>query len=151
MPLDTRTGGDIIADAGGSDTCQTRKANSMRYVLPILIMIAVTNLGCRRWWTRRSARDAGPETATTQPETPPLSELAPQPTEPKPPVSSTQPSPGPAPKPGATYTLVKDDTFWSVAQAAYGDGSLWTKIKQANPGVDPNDLKVGQVIKIPPK
>ncbi|MBL7133087.1 MAG: LysM peptidoglycan-binding domain-containing protein, partial [Phycisphaerae bacterium] len=36
-------------------------------------------------------------------------------------------------------------------QAAYGDGSLWTKIKQANPGVDPNDLKVGQVIKIPPK
>lgn len=123
----------------------------MRYILTILMMIAMMGLGCQRWRARRSARYTGPEPAGAEPEARPLSELAPQPTKPKPPESSAQPPPRPVPTPGATYTLVKGDTFWSVAQAAYGDGKLWTKIKQANPGVDMNALRVGQVIKIPPK
>jgi len=113
----------------------------MKYIVPIIIMIAVMDLGCKGL-QRRSAKQtpAGPPTA--KPEIRPLSELAPQPAKPSPKTATT---------PGTTYTVAKGDTFWSIAQRVYGDGKLWTKIKQANPGVDMNALMVGQVIKIPPK
>ena len=117
----------------------------MRYIVPIIIMIAVMDLGCKGLSARKATPSPGPPAAKAEDR--PLTDLAPQPTKPKPP----EPSATPAPKPGTTYTIVKDDTFWSIAQRVYGDGKLWTKIKQANPGVDMDALKVGQVIKIPPK
>ncbi len=123
----------------------------MRYVVPIIIMIAVMDLGCQGLKRRRSASQPPPEPAAGKAEDRPLSELAPQPTKPKPPEPSAKPSPRPAATPGTTYTVAKGETFWSIAQRIYGDGKLWTKIQQANPGVDMNALKVGQVIKIPPK
>lgn len=122
----------------------------MRYIVPIIIMIAVMDLGCKRM-RYRSASPNPPQPAGGKAEDRPLSELAPQPTKPKPPEPSAKPPPRPAPTPGTTYTVAKGDTFWSIAQQVYGDGKLWTKIEQANPGVDMNALKVGQVIKIPPK
>lgn len=123
----------------------------MRYIVPIIIMIAVMDLGCQGLQRRRSARHDPPEPPGAEPQTRPLAELAPQPTKPKPPESPAKPSPRPDPTPGTTYTIAKDDTFWSIAERVYGDGKHWTKIQQANPGVDINSLKVGQVIKIPPK
>ncbi|OIP97728.1 hypothetical protein AUJ94_01895 [bacterium CG2_30_40_12] len=35
---------------------------------------------------------------------------------------------------GGTYTVVKGDTLWEIAQAKYGDPYMWTKIRDANTG-----------------
>lgn len=37
----------------------------------------------------------------------------------------------------------------SIALAKYGSANKWVELAQANPLVDPNRLKVGQVIKLP--
>ncbi len=52
-----------------------------------------------------------------------------------------------------TYTVQKGDTLWSIAQRFLGDGKRWREIIDANPGMDPvpANLKVGQVITLPPK
>lgn len=33
---------------------------------------------------------------------------------------------------GSTYTVVRGDTLWEIAEAKYGSGFEWTKIKDAN-------------------
>jgi hypothetical protein len=44
----------------------------------------------------------------------------------------------------------KGETLRSIAKAMYGDGSKWTRIKNANPSVrDPNHLKVNTKLRIP--
>ena len=136
----------------------------MRWIA-LIMMLAAVQLGCKKLSLGRSGKDTQPQSqpAKAEPEKRPLSELAPQPTgpqpvepaakEPLPEVSAPtkQPPPKAAPAAGTTYKIVKGDTYWSIAQRVYGDGKLWPKIQQANPGVDMNSLKVGQVIKIPPK
>lgn len=49
------------------------------------------------------------------------------------------------------YTVYKKgETMRSIARSWYGDGSLWTRIKAANPKVrDPNNLKVGLQLRMP--
>lgn len=48
-----------------------------------------------------------------------------------------------------TYTIKSGDNLTSVALELYGSGNHWVQIAQANPLVDPDRLKVGQVIKLP--
>jgi len=50
---------------------------------------------------------------------------------------------------GKTYTVKKGDTLSSIAKQVYGNGNLYNKIVKANPGIDPNKIKVGQKITIP--
>jgi 5'-nucleotidase len=50
---------------------------------------------------------------------------------------------------GSTYTVKKGDTLYGIARARYGDGKQWKRIAEANPGVDPNKIKVGQTLVIP--
>ncbi len=59
-----------------------------------------------------------------------------------------QPMNNAAPQAG-TYTIRKGDTLWSIAQQVYGDGQRWQDIVNANPGLDPNKLRVGQKIVLP--
>ncbi len=49
------------------------------------------------------------------------------------------------------YEVKKGDTLWKIAETYYGDGSLYTKIFEANRDVlsDPNRIKVGQKLRIP--
>lgn len=47
------------------------------------------------------------------------------------------------------YVLVKGDNFWDLARNAYGEGALWKKIADANPGMRPRALPVGAEITIP--
>jgi peptidoglycan DL-endopeptidase LytF len=57
-----------------------------------------------------------------------------------------------APVPGQEYTIRAGDTLFKIATAAYGAGSAnagVTAIEAANPGINPNNLQVGQEIKIP--
>ena len=49
------------------------------------------------------------------------------------------------------YTIQKGDTLYDLAIEHYGAGRYWTRIQDANPGIDPNRLKVGQVILLPPE
>ncbi len=68
------------------------------------------------------------------------------------------PPPAPMPEPavtstptaaGGSYVVKKGDTLYSIAKAKYGDGKAWKKIADANPGVNPTTLKVGQTLVLP--
>ncbi|MEM1284605.1 MAG: peptidoglycan-binding protein LysM [Pseudomonadota bacterium] len=53
----------------------------------------------------------------------------------------------------ATYhTVEKGDTLWAVASKAYGDGTKYTAIFEANEPMlsDPDKIYPGQVLRIPP-
>lgn len=50
-----------------------------------------------------------------------------------------------------THTVVKGDNLWTIAKYYYGDGSLYSKIYDANRGTiaNPDLIYVGQVLIIP--
>lgn len=52
---------------------------------------------------------------------------------------------------GKIYTVRSGDSLWSIAKKFYGDGSLYTKIYNANKDVisNPNSLTVGWALTIP--
>jgi len=52
---------------------------------------------------------------------------------------------------GSSYTVQKGDWLCRIASSAYGDGSLWRKIYDANTGIiaDPDLIYAGQELKIP--
>jgi nucleoid-associated protein YgaU len=54
-------------------------------------------------------------------------------------VTSTSPS----------YTVVKGDTLWSIAERSFGDGFSWKEIAKANNVSDPTKLEPGTVLVIP--
>jgi nucleoid-associated protein YgaU/chitinase len=49
---------------------------------------------------------------------------------------------------GLQYTVQSGDTLASIAQRFYGDSSQWTLIQNANPGINPNNLQIGQLLLI---
>lgn len=67
-----------------------------------------------------------------------------------PPPPPTRGTPPPAAG-GQKHTITENDSLWAIALKYYDDGSLWPRIKAANPGLDENRLLVGQTIVIPPK
>ncbi len=54
-----------------------------------------------------------------------------------------------APAGGGTHTVAKGETLGDISAAHYGTTKHWRKIVEANPGLDPARLKIGQVIQIP--
>jgi nucleoid-associated protein YgaU len=65
---------------------------------------------------------------------------------------------GPAPgtgaaAPGQSYTVKAGDTLSKIAKDHYGDASAYMKIFDANKDKlkDPDEIKVGQVLQIPPR
>jgi nucleoid-associated protein YgaU len=52
---------------------------------------------------------------------------------------------------GDTHTVVQGDTLWNIAQRAYDDGFMWTRIYHANSDAltNPDIIEVGQVLRIP--
>jgi LysM repeat protein len=48
-----------------------------------------------------------------------------------------------------TYMIERGDTLAKIATKLYGDSEKWRMIAQANPGLNPDRLKVGQEIKLP--
>ncbi|MCI1747219.1 MAG: LysM peptidoglycan-binding domain-containing protein [Acidipropionibacterium sp.] len=49
----------------------------------------------------------------------------------------------------AQHLVGPTDSLWSVAESWYGEGTAWRRIVAANPGLDPSNLPVGQVIVLP--
>lgn len=67
-----------------------------------------------------------------------------------------QPAPGsvtpdPPPIPPNTYKVVSGDTLSAISRKVYGTTSRWREIFEANRDIlrSPNDLRVGQLLKIP--
>lgn len=48
-----------------------------------------------------------------------------------------------------THTIVSGDTLGSLAKKYLGKESRWPEIAQLNPNLDPTNLKIGQVVKLP--
>ncbi len=109
----------------------------MRYVLSLALALSLL-AGCQK----------KNEVKTTEP--PPdrtMEELAPPtPTDDGGSVDNPPPLPPPI---DTTYTIQKGDTLWSIARARLGDGKRYKEIMELNPGLDPNKLKIGTVIKLP--
>ncbi|TVR44186.1 MAG: LysM peptidoglycan-binding domain-containing protein [Planctomycetota bacterium] len=51
--------------------------------------------------------------------------------------------------PGQDYTIQHGDTLARISSVFYGSADHWRLIERANPGLDPANLKVGSVIRIP--
>ena len=49
------------------------------------------------------------------------------------------------------HEVTKGETLWKIAEQYYGDGSLYSKIFDANRDVlkDPNRINIGQKLRIP--
>lgn len=50
---------------------------------------------------------------------------------------------------GGTHSVAKGETLGDISAAHYGTTKHWRKIVEANPGLDPARLKIGQVIQLP--
>jgi nucleoid-associated protein YgaU len=95
-------------------------------------------------------------TAAPSPQRPPLASPAASPsaapsTAGSPPATPTPTTPEAAPE---TYEVQPGDTLLSIAQQFYGDNTQWRRIYDANKdaiGPDPDKLKVGTKLTIPPK
>ena len=57
--------------------------------------------------------------------------------------------PEPVKASSTTYTVASGDTLGGIAKKTYGKETAWTAIQAANPGVNPNNLKVGTVLQLP--
>lgn len=51
--------------------------------------------------------------------------------------------------PGKTYTVVKGDNLWKIAEAAYGSGYNWVDIAKENNLANPSAIDAGQVLTLP--
>ena len=81
--------------------------------------------------TQKAARPAAPEPA-------------PAPAKPK----AAAPSP-PAVPSARTYTIKPGDNLWNISKEVYGDGTKYPRIIEANPGLNPDNMKPGTKIVIP--
>ena len=50
-----------------------------------------------------------------------------------------------------THKLKTGDTLWALSVKYLGNGSRWKEIQMINPGLNPDNLPIGQTIKIPAK
>lgn len=59
----------------------------------------------------------------------------------------------PAPEAGSNYVVQRDDTLMLIAQRVYGDAAAFSLIFEANKDrmSNPEDLRVGQVLRLPPR
>lgn len=51
--------------------------------------------------------------------------------------------------PGTSYTVVKGDSLWSIAERAYGDGSRWMEIAEVNKLDNPQVIHTGNIFVLP--
>ncbi|MEE8156410.1 MAG: LysM peptidoglycan-binding domain-containing protein [Phycisphaerales bacterium] len=101
-----------------------------------------------------SANSKPADADRSEPEVPANDPLAKSPNTPWP-TADFAPAPSTSPRtpPARTvpYTVKQDDSLWTIADAWFGDANQWDLIAKANPLIDPDRLKLGQVLRLPPK
>lgn len=122
--------------------------------LSVMALMALLIQGCRK--PNDTADNSGTDTNATPslPTNPPdvgsNVAVTPPPVDTNPPPMPVPPAPIPAPVPPAPsaedYTVVKGDTFATIAKKS---GVTTKAIVDANPGVDPKKLKIGEKIHVP--
>ncbi|MDQ3440248.1 MAG: LysM peptidoglycan-binding domain-containing protein [Planctomycetota bacterium] len=60
-----------------------------------------------------------------------------------------KPAPQPAAAAGRSYTIKPGDNLWNISREVYGDGTKYQRILDANPGLNPDNMKPGTKIVIP--
>lgn len=121
--------------------------------LSVVVLMALLIQGCRK---PNDTGDQASNDATNTPQLPtPPPETNPAPTPPPetnlptpPPVAQTPP---PAPPPvvapaGEDYTVIKGDTYSTIAKK---NGTTVKALEDANSGVDPKKLKIGEKLHLP--
>ncbi|QKV20388.1 5'-nucleotidase C-terminal domain-containing protein [Oricola thermophila] len=51
--------------------------------------------------------------------------------------------------PARTHMVARGDNYWNLARKYYGDGQMWSKIAEANPDMDADNLTIGAELVIP--
>jgi len=120
--------------------------------LSVVVLMALLIQGCRK----PNDTDTGttdtntPQLATSPtPDTnpAPTPETNPAPMSAPPPVVQTPPLPPPVAAPAAEdYTVIKGDTYSTIAKKS---GTTVRALEDANPGVDPKRLKIGEKLHLP--
>lgn len=67
-------------------------------------------------------------------------------TEEKPEMAAEKPA---EPMASMEHTIAKGDTLWDLAKSKLGDATKYKAIIEANPGINPNNLKIGDGLKLP--
>lgn len=123
----------------------------MRYTVALMLLLSMTVMvGCKQ-------QAKGPQTTSVEPPVRPMDTLAPasETTPPPPPMTAApqavEPSTPTPLVPPRTYTVEKGDTIYGIARKVFGSDTRAKDIIAANPGIDPNHIKVGQVINLPEK
>ena len=123
----------------------------MKIAISILVLAGFMAAGCQM---NRPANDSALDLSGNAPASaaPAQTAYAPAPTSP---MQTAAPDPSSATINAAvapssnTYTIKPGDTLWKIAASHYGDGRKWKQIEDANPGISPNALRVGQTITLP--
>lgn len=64
---------------------------------------------------------------------------------------SAAPETAPAAPAETSHVVARGDTYWDLAVKYYGDGTLWKKIADTNPGHEPRRLPIGATLTVPAK
>jgi peptidoglycan endopeptidase LytE len=116
-----------------------------------MVLMALLIQGCRKNDTGQeeaaNTNNPPPELPTNPPESnPPPMAAPPTAATPTPPPMAAPPAVAPPVAEGQDYTVVKGDTFATIAKKS---GVSVKAMETANPGVDPKKLQIGQKLHVP--
>lgn len=118
--------------------------------LSVMVLMALLIQGCRKNDTGQeeaaNTSNPTPELPTNPPESNPPPMAAPPAATPTPPPAVTPPPAAPPVAEGQDYTVVKGDTFATIATKS---GVSVKAMEAANPGVNPKKLQIGQKLHVP--
>ena len=126
----------------------------MKFAIPAIAVALLIAAGCQEQQGSKPMTDSGTLDVSAAPT--PVAYSAPAPVEtstPDPALASPAPtemaSASGSSAASGSYTIKKGDTLWKIASQHYGDGKKWREIADANPGLTPSELRVGQTITLP--